>query len=222
MQDPQRTRRRQPARTAAASILVLVGLFGVALAQQTGSPAQATRPQAQQQPMPQQPAPPEPPANPFGSLPEPPTEHLPPPSVLDPANADYRRLQQPQEAFSTLPKDKRGKPDWMRALRENTIQPRAGVLPGQSMQSLDLDIVMKNTAQMPFVRFPHKEHTMWLACSNCHDAIFAPKAGANAIDMTKIYRGQACGVCHTSVAFTAMFACERCHSVLQPGQKPWW
>jgi c(7)-type cytochrome triheme protein len=87
---------------------------------------------------------------------------------------------------------------------------------------LELDIIMKNTAQMPFVKFPHEAHTMWLECSNCHDAIFAPKAGANAIDMTKIFRGEACGVCHTKVAFTAMYACERCHSVLQPGQKPWW
>lgn len=210
MQDQPRNPWQRRARTASAALIpVLIWLVGTAVAQQRGDTPKA--PQAQEQP-----------ANLFGSLPEPPTESVPPKPILDPANSDFKRLQLPQEAFSALPRDKRGKPDWMRALRENAIQPRAGVTAGQTMQSLDLDIVMKNTAQMPFVKFPHKEHTMWLACSNCHDAIFAPKAGANAIDMTKIYRGQACGVCHTTVAFTAMFACERCHSVLQPGQKSWW
>ena len=90
------------------------------------------------------------------------------------------------------------------------------------MQVLDLDIIMKNTAQMPWVKFPHSAHTLWLDCSNCHGAIFEPKTGANPIDMAKIFRGESCGVCHTKVAFTVLFACERCHSVLQPGQKPWW
>ena len=193
----------------AALIAVLIWLVGTALAQQGGE-AQAPG-QEQEQP-----------ANLFGSLPEPPTEPAPAAPILDPANADYTRLQQPQEAFSTLPPDKRGKPDWMRALRENAIQPRSGLAGGPTLPVLDLDIVMKNTAQMPFVKFPHQAHTMWLACSNCHDAIFVPKAGANAIDMTKIFRGESCGVCHTTVAFTAMFECERCHSVLQPGQQRWW
>ena len=158
----------------------------------------------------------------FGSLPEPPTEHTPAAPVLDGANPDYTRLQRPEEAFSALPADPRGRPDWMRALREGAIEPRSGVGGGQTMQLLESEIVMKNTAQMPFVSFPHRSHTQWLACSNCHDAIFAPRAGANAIDMTKILRGESCGVCHSTVAFTAMFTCERCHSVPQPGQKRWW
>jgi c(7)-type cytochrome triheme protein len=191
----------------AAFIAVVVWLFGSAIAQQ-GVPAPGQRQQ--------------PPTDLFGSLPEPPTEQAPAAPILDPSNPDYTRLQQPQEAFSTLPPDRRGKPDWMRALREKLIQPRSAVAGGEAPHVLELDIIMKNTAQMPFVKFPHEAHTMWLECSNCHDAIFAPKAGANAIDMTKIFRGEACGVCHTKVAFTAMYACERCHSVLQPGQKPWW
>jgi c(7)-type cytochrome triheme protein len=49
-----------------------------------------------------------------------------------------------------------------------------------------------------------------------------PKAGANPTNMTRIFQGESCGVCHATVAFTAMFTCERCHSVPQPGQKPWW
>jgi c(7)-type cytochrome triheme protein len=165
---------------------------------------------------------PQPPTDLFGSLPEPPTEHLPAAPVLDPANPDYTRLQQPQEAFSTLPADRRGKPDWMRALRDKLIEPRSNVLEGQAIQPLALDILMKNTAQMPYVKFPHEAHTLWLECSNCHEAIFVARTGANPTDMARILRGESCGVCHTKVAFAAMYTCERCHSVPQPGQKPWW
>lgn len=158
----------------------------------------------------------------FGSLPEAPTDHAPAP-VHDPANPDGGRLQPPQEAFSALPADKRGKPDWSQSLRLGAIQPRSAAAGGgESLQALDLDIVMKNTAQMPYVKFPHAAHTAWLTCGNCHDGLFVPKAGANQMNMTQILRGQACGVCHATVAFPAMYTCERCHSVAQPGQKPWW
>jgi c(7)-type cytochrome triheme protein len=158
----------------------------------------------------------------FGSLPEPPTESGPALPVLDEAGPASALLQAPEAAFAQWPRDGRGKPDWVRALRDGAIQPRAEVRGDGAMQVLDLDIVMKNTAQMPYVRFPHQAHALWLACSNCHDALFAPKAGANAITMSGILRGETCGVCHGTVAFTALFTCERCHSVLQPGQQRWW
>ena len=184
---------------AAVAVLaaLLVGLFGAALAQEQ-------------------------PADLFGSLPEPPTEAKPIAPAIDPASPAYGVLQQPAEAFSSLPADARGKPDWVRALREGLVQPRSGVAGGAAMQVLELDVLMKNTAQMPYVRFPHGAHTQWLACTNCHDALFVPKAGANPTTMTRIFQGESCGVCHATVAFTAMFTCERCHSVPQPGQKPWW
>jgi c(7)-type cytochrome triheme protein len=159
----------------------------------------------------------------FGSLPEPPTEAAPAPPAVDPAGPAAAVLQQPAEAFGTLPRDARGKPDWVRALREGAIQPRADVRGASGAAPvLALDIVMKNTAQMPWVRFPHAAHTQWLACGNCHDALFAPRAGANPTTMTRILQGESCGTCHGTVAFTALYTCERCHSVAQPGQKPWW
>ena len=75
---------------------------------------------------------------------------------------------------------------------------------------------------MPWVRFPHKPHTKWLACSNCHPAIFLPQEGANDISMNKVLRGEYCGVCHDKVAFS-LFVCERCHSVPHEGSgKKWW
>jgi c(7)-type cytochrome triheme protein len=161
------------------------------------------------------------PAELFGGTPDN-GDDAPPPPVHDPANPDHAKLQQPQEAFSALPADARGKPDWVRSLREGLIQPRSSVRGGQEMQVLELDVLMKNTAQMPYVKFPHGAHTQWLACANCHDALFQPKAGANPTTMPKILAGESCGVCHTKVAFTAMFTCERCHSVPQPGQQRYW
>ncbi|HEY0824951.1 MAG TPA: c(7)-type cytochrome triheme domain-containing protein [Ramlibacter sp.] len=198
MQEPRPSRAPLVARIALAALAaLLVGLFGAALAQEQ-------------------------PGDLFGSLPEPPTEPRPLEPVIDPASPAAAALQQPAEAFAPLPADGRGKPDWVRALREGLIQPRSGVAGNPPMQSLELDILMKNTAQMPYVRFSHGVHTQWLACANCHDALFAPRAGANPTNMTRILQGESCGTCHGTVAFTAMFTCERCHDVAQPGQKPWW
>jgi c(7)-type cytochrome triheme protein len=149
-------------------------------------------------------------------------EPAPAPPVHDPANGDYGRLQQPAEAFTGLPRDKRGRVDWMKSLRDGLIKPRADVKGEGTMQVFKLDVVMKNTAEMPYVTFPHESHTMWLECANCHDGIFVAKAGANRITMEKIFRGQFCGVCHDRVAFTTMFACERCHNVLHGGGEAWW
>ncbi|WP_158219682.1 c(7)-type cytochrome triheme domain-containing protein [Ideonella sp. A 288] len=147
------------------------------------------------------------------------------PPVHDPANPDHLRLQAPAEAFAGLPRDQRGRVDWMKALRQGQIQPRAdlkGEGGAKGMIVLSHDVVMKNTADMPHVKFPHESHTQWLACTNCHDELFVPKAGANPINMTKIFQGQYCGVCHDQVAFTTLFACERCHSVPHSGARPWW
>jgi c(7)-type cytochrome triheme protein len=198
MEDPRPSRvTALPRARAAAFALALAGLVGAALAQ--------------------------PQPDPFGSLPEPPTEARPSPPSVDPASPAAGAPQQRAESLVSLPRNGRGKPDWVRALREGAIQPRGTVADaGASMQALDLDVVMKNTAQMPWVRFPHAAHTQWLACGNCHDALFAPRAGANPTTMTRILQGESCGTCHGTVAFTALYTCERCHSVAQPGQKPWW
>lgn len=144
------------------------------------------------------------------------------PLLLDPANPDRARLQQPAEALGPLPLDMRGQVDWMKALRQGLIKPRSDLKGEQAMQLLELDIVMKNTAEMPHVKFPHEAHTQWLACSNCHDKLFLPKAGANPVTMARIFRGEYCGTCHGRVAFTPLFACERCHSLPHGDIKAWW
>lgn len=140
----------------------------------------------------------------------------------DKRNPDGRVLQKGEAARSGLPLDKRGAIDWMAALRSGAIAPRADLYGTKTQEVLDLDILLKNTKEMPYVKFPHRAHTEWLACSNCHNNIFIPKAGANPITMEKIFRGEYCGTCHDRVAFITHYACERCHSVPQSDGKKWW
>jgi c(7)-type cytochrome triheme protein len=140
----------------------------------------------------------------------------------DPANPDFSRLQKANESLAGFPLDKKGMVDWMKALNDGLIQPRANLPGTATMEVLDLNIILKNTKEMPWVKFPHKSHTLWLACSNCHNDIFIPKAGANEINMTKIFQGQYCGKCHDRVAFITHFSCERCHSVPHGDIKAWW
>jgi c(7)-type cytochrome triheme protein len=165
-----------------------------------------------------------PPANEFRSVPHAPDE-LPAQDMnqfYDAANPDLYKLQKSSEAAATLPLDKKGAIDWMTALRSGAITPRAALSGDVKMTVLDLDIVMRNTKEMPYVKFPHNSHTQWLACSNCHDKIFVPKAGANDINMSKIFSGQFCGACHDRVAFLTTYSCERCHSVPHGDVKAWW
>lgn len=136
-------------------------------------------------------------------------------SLYDPSNPDFGRLQSHQEAVQALPKDSNGFPDWMRALREGSIAPRASLDDGARMNVLDLDIIMRNTKEMPFVRFPHTAHTQWLECSNCHPKPFEPRVGSSKLAMADIFRGKYCGMCHDRVAFVTFFSCARCHSVPQ-------
>lgn len=131
-------------------------------------------------------------------------------------------LQSPTEAMGDFPRDRRREVDWVKALDQGFIEPRANLKGGDKMVTMDLDIIMKNTQFMPWVKFPHLQHTRWLACENCHPKIFIPQEHANPISMNKVLRGEYCGVCHDKVSFS-LFVCERCHSVPHEGSGPaWW
>lgn len=131
-------------------------------------------------------------------------------------------LQSPTKAMADFPRDRRNEVDWVKTLEQGHIEPRADLKGESQMVTMDMDIVMKNTQYMPWVRFPHFAHTKWLACENCHPKIFIPQEHANPISMNKVLRGEYCGVCHDKVAFS-LFICERCHSVPHEGSGPaWW
>ncbi|MBI4937757.1 MAG: hypothetical protein HY846_06000 [Nitrosomonadales bacterium] len=146
------------------------------------------------------------------------------PDVLDANSPADPVLQLPAEAFLGLPLDRKGAVDWMQALNSGIIAPRTTTrqMVMEEMEILDQDVIMKNTRDMPYVKFPHKPHTRWLSCSNCHNEIFATKTGSSQINMRKIFLGEYCGVCHGKVAFTPTNSCERCHSVPHGSTKAWW
>jgi len=131
----------------------------------------------------------------------------------DPASPAIGLLQQPAEALAPLPPDSTGNQvRWVRALREGHIQPRSRIDPKRETPTFDQDILLNLRGGMPVVRFPHKAHTEWLDCSNCHDHLFKRKTGATRISMYRILQGEQCGVCHGAVSFP-LTECNRCHSV---------
>jgi len=150
------------------------------------------------------------------------TEMLAEDGIHDPANEAIKALQEPSEAMSAFPLDRRGGVDWVKAINLGIIDPRADLKGEQEMMVMDMDIMFTDTGNMPWVRFPHHAHTQWLACQNCHPAIFKPRKGANNPSMDGILAGEHCGRCHDKVAF-ALWICERCHSVPHENSPPkWW
>lgn len=135
--------------------------------------------------------------------------------IRDPSNADAALLQDPNEVYSQLPKIPSGLGNgvaWMKALDDGNIAPRwdrddANAEP----MVMDMSVVRVPRGRMPNVVFPHRQHTEWLDCSNCHPDIFIPQKGANQISMAAIILGQKCGVCHGKVAFPVS-ECRLCHS----------
>lgn len=131
----------------------------------------------------------------------------------DPASPGTRQLQEPREALSVLAPDTAGNQvRWVEALERGQITPRSTIDPGTEVRLREDDILLNLQGGTPIVRFPHRAHTLWLDCSNCHEEIFVSRTGANRLDMRKMLLGQQCGVCHGAVAFP-LTECARCHSV---------
>jgi c(7)-type cytochrome triheme protein len=154
--------------------------------------------------------------NSFNRLLRPASRQNPPPTedgIHDPKNDGTHELQAPRSAFDALPRSNAGnRINWVAALEEKRIAPRWDRAdPKASGLVLDFNIVREVKGSMPDVVYPHKQHTEWLDCSNCHPAIFIPQKGANQISMASILLGEKCGVCHGKVAFPVS-ECRLCHS----------
>lgn len=133
--------------------------------------------------------------------------------VHDPRGPAIAVLQQPAQALATLPPDTAGNQvNWVRAIDSGAITPRTHIRPETQVRVLDQDLIIARYGSMPAVKFPHRAHTLWLDCANCHEHLFKAKAGANRFSMTAILNGEQCGLCHGAVAFP-LTECNRCHSV---------
>jgi len=147
--------------------------------------------------------------------------NAPPPDdgIHDPGNDGTHVLQPPLIAYDGLPTTEFGNyVDWVKSLNDGLLQPRYDRFdPTVEPLVMDLDIVREVKASMPDVVFPHKPHTQWLHCSNCHPKIFIPQRNANVINMSAILLGQKCGVCHGKVSFPITTkSCTKCHSKPKP------
>jgi c(7)-type cytochrome triheme protein len=154
--------------------------------------------------------------NSFNRLLKPLGKRTPPPAedgIHDPANDGTHALLPPATAFAGLPKSFAGnRVNWVQAIETKKINPRWDRNdPAADPVVMDLNVVREVKGSMPDVVYPHKQHTQWLDCSNCHPAIFIPQKGANAISMAAILLGEKCGVCHGKVAFPVS-ECRLCHS----------
>jgi len=139
--------------------------------------------------------------------------------IHDPANDNTHVLQPPMIAYEGLPTTEFGNyVDWVKALNDGLLNPRYDRFdPTVEPLVMDLDIVREVKASVPDVVFPHKPHTQWLHCSNCHPKIFIPQRNANVINMSAILLGQKCGVCHGKVSFPITTkSCKMCHSKPKP------
>jgi c(7)-type cytochrome triheme protein len=131
----------------------------------------------------------------------------------DPANPALQMLHDPAKSLSVLPRSGVGNQvNWSEALEKKEIKPSISLSAGAQTEILDLNILFPNTGEMDMVNFPHKQHTEWLVCGNCHEEIFKYKSRATKFGMFEILNGQYCGRCHGAVAFP-LTDCNRCHSV---------
>lgn len=133
--------------------------------------------------------------------------------IHDPDNDGTLALQPPKEGLAGLVSSKFGNQvNWVESLWQKKISPRYDRVDDKALPVvMDLNIVREVKGSMPNVVYPHKQHTEWLDCSNCHPTIFVPQKGANQISMAAILLGQKCGVCHGKVAFPVS-ECRLCHS----------
>lgn len=108
--------------------------------------------------------------------------------------------------------------DWVAALRGGMISPLRYLKekPVETAFEEKLSIEAEWNFVPPSI-FPHKAHTEWLDCNNCHPEIFTiKKKGTEGFSMNNILEGEFCGVCHLNVAFP-MDDCQRCHPGIKSG-----
>lgn len=139
----------------------------------------------------------------------------------DPEGGAMGALQEPSEALRRLPRDTTGDlVDWVAAMNLGEVEPRS-TRSGRDAEAerRDTAILMRNTGSAPYVLFPHRPHTAWLDCENCHQEMFEREAGATRFTMLEILQGRYCGRCHGAVAFP-LTECNRCHSVSRNDETP--
>lgn len=141
----------------------------------------------------------------------------PPPPKQEPIVIVQAEVIKPPEVdwvgiYQALPRDAKGNVDWMRALEEKTITPKAGIDPAaEPAKTTDSEItfVSDENPGKPVV-FRHATHTQWLGCKNCHTGIFKKRDENLQFTHDDMKAGKYCGACHFKVVFVQS-GCKGCH-----------
>jgi c(7)-type cytochrome triheme protein len=105
---------------------------------------------------------------------------------------------------------------WVKALETHAITPKPGIAAdAKDEEPTDMDTELDSSGPDSKAVFPHKAHTEWLACGNCHTALFEMEKGKAKMTMAGMGEGQWCGACHGKVALPELTSCGACH----PGMK---
>ncbi|MFQ5559963.1 MAG: c(7)-type cytochrome triheme domain-containing protein, partial [Nitrospinota bacterium] len=104
-----------------------------------------------------------------------------------------------------LPLDRYRRIDWLQTAREGLIFPLEDLL-----EEFFEDEFNKNEIDTDPV-YHNSMHIYWLSCENCHPKFFPmERGGTKDMTMKAIFKGEFCGKCHGTVAFSLGY-CMRCH-----------
>jgi c(7)-type cytochrome triheme protein len=103
---------------------------------------------------------------------------------------------------------------WTKALDAKQITPKPGIAADAKDEDVsDMDVELSTSGQAEWkALFPHKPHTQWLKCDNCHGTgLFEMERGKAKITMAALGEGKWCGACHGKVAGPDLTGCAACH-----------
>jgi c(7)-type cytochrome triheme protein len=162
----------------------------------------------------------------FVGVPEPGAEHVPAPVVKQPRRPKYVKPPPPvtfvevpdlppptdwKAIYASLPRNDDAVA-WVKALEAKQIDPKPSLDPAaKDDEPTDLDVELDSTGKETKAVFPHKAHTLWMACPACHTSIFEMEKGKAKMTMAGMGEGQWCGVCHGKVAQPELTGCGACH-----------
>jgi len=101
--------------------------------------------------------------------------------------------------------------DWDEGVRRKIIRPLSYLKKKSQDMNFDKELILEaEMTIIPPAVFPHKSHSAWLDCDNCHPDLFNIQKKGTHFSMAEILKGSYCGACHLSVAFP-MDECRKCH-----------
>ena len=105
--------------------------------------------------------------------------------------------------------------NWTEGLNSGAVKPQTFLSKQPREMTFGKELQLQTgTSRITAARFPHKAHTAWLDCDNCHPDLFAIRKTETHFSMDEILKGNYCGVCHLKVAFP-MNECRRCHPAMR-------